>query len=48
MSQYQRDDIDDMADNYEMADAEDDMDGDFHGRGVGDSDSDDEEYGHLV
>ncbi|KAH7660290.1 WD40-like repeat containing protein [Dioscorea alata] len=47
MSQYQRDDIDDMADNYEMADAEDDMDGDFHGRGVGDSDSDDEEYGHL-
>ncbi|XP_008805522.1 uncharacterized WD repeat-containing protein C2A9.03-like [Phoenix dactylifera] len=45
MSRYQGDDVDEMAEDYEMGDAEDDMDEDFQGRVMGDSDSDDEEYG---
>ncbi|XP_042519403.1 uncharacterized protein LOC122093186 [Macadamia integrifolia] len=47
MSQHQGDDIDHMADDYEMADVDDEMDQEFRGRGVGDSDSDDDEYDHL-
>ncbi|XP_008794688.1 uncharacterized WD repeat-containing protein C2A9.03-like isoform X2 [Phoenix dactylifera] len=47
MSHYQEDDIDGMADEYEMADMDGDMDEEYHGRGMGDSDSDDEEYGQL-
>lgn len=48
MSQYQRDNADEMADDYEMGDAEEDMDEEYHGRGMGYSDSDDEEYGESV
>ncbi|XP_043702461.1 uncharacterized WD repeat-containing protein C2A9.03-like [Telopea speciosissima] len=47
MSQYQGDDIDYMADDYEMADVDDDMDQEFRGRGMGDSESDDDEYDQL-
>ncbi|OAY75061.1 putative WD repeat-containing protein [Ananas comosus] len=48
MSQYQRDNADEMADDYEMGDAEEDMDEEYHGRGMGYSDSDDEEYGESA
>uniref|UniRef100_A0A6V7QXG1 Uncharacterized protein n=1 Tax=Ananas comosus var. bracteatus TaxID=296719 RepID=A0A6V7QXG1_ANACO len=48
MSQYQRDNADEMADDYEMGDAEEDMDEEYHGRGMGYSDSDDEEYGESI
>lgn len=48
MSQYHRDNADEMADDYEMGDAEEDMDEEYHGRGMGYSDSDDEEYGESV
>ncbi|CAL9043736.1 uncharacterized WD repeat-containing protein C2A9.03-like isoform X1 [Musa acuminata AAA Group] len=44
MSRY-HEDVDEMADAYEMGDGEDDMDEELRGRGMGDSDSDDEEYG---
>ncbi|XP_010252904.1 PREDICTED: uncharacterized WD repeat-containing protein C2A9.03-like [Nelumbo nucifera] len=47
MSQYQGDDMEYMGDDYEMADVDDDMDQEFHGRGMGDSESDDDEYDHL-
>lgn len=48
MSRYQGDDVDEMAEDYEMGDAEDDMDEDFQGRVIGDSDSDDDEDGQSV
>ena len=48
MFRYQGDDVDEMAEDYEMGDVEDDMDEDFQGRGWWDSDSDDEEYGQFV
>lgn len=47
MSQFQGDEIDYMAEDYEMADVYDDIDEEFHGRGMGDSESDDE-YDHMV
>ncbi|KAK1272970.1 hypothetical protein QJS04_geneDACA007886 [Acorus gramineus] len=47
MSQYQEDEADYMADEYEMADMEDDLNEEFHGRGMGDSDSEEDEYGHA-
>ncbi|XP_010928198.1 uncharacterized WD repeat-containing protein C2A9.03 isoform X1 [Elaeis guineensis] len=47
MFRYQGDDVDEMAEDYEMGDVEDDMDEDFQGRGWWDSDSDDEEYGQF-
>lgn len=47
MSRY-HEDVDEMADAYEMGDGEDDMDEELRGRGMGDSDSDDEEYGQSV
>ncbi|KAL5972313.1 hypothetical protein ACLOJK_041566 [Asimina triloba] len=43
----QGDEIDYMADDYEMADVDDDIDEEFHGRGMGDSESDDDEYDNL-
>lgn len=47
MSQHQRDEMDHVADDYEMAEVDDDMY--FRGRVIGDSESDDEdEYDHLV
>ncbi|XP_077237462.1 putative WD repeat-containing protein C2A9.03 [Tasmannia lanceolata] len=42
MSRYQGDEIDYMADDYEMADVDDDMDEEFYGRVIGDSESDDD------
>ncbi|OVA01385.1 WD40 repeat [Macleaya cordata] len=47
MSQYQGDDMDYMADDYEMADVDDDMDEEFRGRGLGDSESEDDEDDQL-
>ncbi|KAK1311295.1 hypothetical protein QJS10_CPA08g01915 [Acorus calamus] len=47
MSQYQEDEADYMADDYEMADMEDDLNEEFHGREMGDSDSEEDEYGHA-
>ncbi|KAK1317721.1 hypothetical protein QJS10_CPA05g02144 [Acorus calamus] len=47
MSQFQEEDVDYMAEDYEMAEMEDDLDEEFHGRGMGDSDSDEDEYGHA-
>ncbi|XP_078440006.1 putative WD repeat-containing protein C2A9.03 [Wolffia australiana] len=44
MSQYHRDDMDDMAEDYEMAGVEGDMDDHFHDRFIEDSDSDIDEY----
>ncbi|RZS29053.1 hypothetical protein BHM03_00062720, partial [Ensete ventricosum] len=44
MSRY-HEDVDEMAEAYEMGDGEDDMDEELRGRGMGDSESDDEEYG---
>lgn len=43
MSHYRAEDIDRMADDYEMNDMDDDMDEEFRGRGMEDSDSDEEE-----
>lgn len=37
--------MDGMADDYEVGDLEDDMDEEFRGRGMGDSESEDDEYG---
>lgn len=48
MSHYPRDEIDDMAEDYEMAGVEDDIDDEPHGRFIGDSDSDGDEYIHGV
>lgn len=48
MSQYQGDEVDYMAEDYEMADVYDDIDEEFRGRGMGDSESDDDEYDHMV
>lgn len=48
MQHYRSDNMDEMAEDYEMGDVEDDMYEEFQGRGLGDSDSDDEEYGSLV
>ncbi|URE36966.1 WD repeat-containing protein C2A9.03 [Musa troglodytarum] len=47
MQHYRSDNMDEMAEDYEMGDVEDDMYEEFQGRGLGDSDSDDEEYGSL-
>ncbi|URE05020.1 WD repeat-containing protein C2A9.03 [Musa troglodytarum] len=47
MSRY-HEDVDEMADAYEMGDGEDDMDEELRGRGMGDSDSEDEEYGQSL
>ncbi|KAK9145354.1 hypothetical protein Sjap_005257 [Stephania japonica] len=41
------DDVDYMADDNEMADIVDEMEEEFHGRGIGESESDDDEYDHL-
>ncbi|CAA7395549.1 unnamed protein product [Spirodela intermedia] len=46
MSHYHRDEIDDMADDYEMAGVEDDIDDEPRGRFIGDSDSDGDEHIH--
>ncbi|GMY30731.1 uncharacterized WD repeat-containing protein C2A9.03-like [Fagus crenata] len=46
MSQYQGDDAEYMADEYEMEDVDDDMDDEFRGREMGGSESDVEEYEH--
>ncbi|CAA6659235.1 unnamed protein product [Spirodela intermedia] len=46
MSQYHRDEIDDMADDYEMAGVEDDIDDEPRGRFIEDSDSDGDEHIH--
>ncbi|PIA58267.1 hypothetical protein AQUCO_00500298v1 [Aquilegia coerulea] len=46
MAQYEVENVDYMADDYEMADVDDDMDEEFHGRGMGDSESEDDEYDH--
>lgn len=48
MSHHQGDDADYMADEYEMEDGDDDMDEEFRGRDTGGSDSDVDEYDHLV
>jgi hypothetical protein len=48
MSQYQADDAEYMADEYEMEDVDDDMDDEFRGREMGGSESDADEYDHLV
>lgn len=48
MSNYQEEDADEMPHDYDVDDLEDDIDGEFHDRGVEDSESDDEEYGQLV
>ena len=37
-----------MADDFEMEELDDEMDEEFHGQGLGDSDSDEEDHGHLV
>ncbi|KAK9152287.1 hypothetical protein Syun_010596 [Stephania yunnanensis] len=47
MAQYMEDDVDYMADDNEMADIDDEMEEEFHGRGIGASESDDDEYDHL-
>ncbi|XP_074576428.1 putative WD repeat-containing protein C2A9.03 [Curcuma longa] len=47
MPRYHFDDMDEMAEDYEMGDVEDDMYEEFQGRAMGYSDSDDEEYGPL-
>ncbi|MQM15207.1 hypothetical protein Taro_048149 [Colocasia esculenta] len=44
MSHYHGDDIDDMADDYEMADVEDEFDEEARGRAMGESESDEDEY----
>lgn len=48
MPRYHFDDMDEMAEDYEMGDVEDDMYEEFQGRAMGYSDSEDEEYGPLV
>ena len=48
MSHYHGDEIDDMAEDYEMAGVEDDIDDELHDRFFDDSDSDDSEYIHGV
>ncbi|KAK9145357.1 hypothetical protein Sjap_005260 [Stephania japonica] len=47
MAQYMEDDVDYMADDNEMANIDDEMEEEFHGRGIGESESDDDEYDHL-
>ncbi|KAG6470983.1 hypothetical protein ZIOFF_072072 [Zingiber officinale] len=47
MPRYHFDDMDEMAEDYEMGDVEDDMYEEFQGRAMGYSDSDDEEYDPL-
>ncbi|RZC81833.1 hypothetical protein C5167_044410 [Papaver somniferum] len=46
MSQY--DDMDYMGGDYEMDDVEDDMDEEFHGRGLGDSESNEDDDDQLA
>ena len=48
MSNQQGDDAEYMADDYEMEDVDDDMDEEFVGREMGGSDSDLDEYDHMV
>lgn len=44
----QGDDADYMADEYEMEDVDDDMEDEFHGREMGGSDSDVDEFDYMV
>lgn len=46
MSQYQADDAEYMADEYEMEDVDDEMDDEFRGRDMAGSESDVDEYDH--
>ena len=48
MSNQQGDDAEYMADEYEMEDVDDDMDEEFVGREMEGSDSDVDEYDHMV
>ena len=48
MSQYQGDDAEYMADEYEMEDVDDEMDDEFRGRDMAGSESDVDEYDHMV
>lgn len=48
MSHQPGDDAEYMADEYEMEDIDDDMDDEFHGRDMGGSDSDVDEYDYMV
>ncbi|KAK6934690.1 WD40 repeat [Dillenia turbinata] len=48
MSHYQADDADHMEDDYEMEDVDDDIDEEFRAREMAGSDSDVDEYDHLV
>lgn len=48
MPRYHFEDMDEMAEDYEMGDVEDEMYEEFQGSVMGYSDSDDEEYGLLV
>jgi hypothetical protein len=48
MSQYQADDAEYMADEYEMEDVDDEMDDEFRGREMGGSESDGDENDHSV
>ncbi|KAK7829297.1 putative wd repeat-containing protein c2a9.03 [Quercus suber] len=47
MSQYQGDDAEYMADEYEMEDVDDEMDDEFRGRDMAGSESDGDEYDHA-
>uniref|UniRef100_M1AGN8 WD-40 repeat family protein n=1 Tax=Solanum tuberosum TaxID=4113 RepID=M1AGN8_SOLTU len=48
MSHQQEDDADYMANEYDMEAMDDDMDDEFHGRDVGGSDSDADDYDYTV
>lgn len=48
MSNYQANDVEYMADEYDMEDIEDEMDNEFQGRDMAGSDSDVDEYDNPV
>lgn len=48
MSEYQGDDAEYMADEYEMEDVDEEMDDEFRGREMGGSESDVDEYDNSV
>lgn len=48
MSHQPGDEAEYMADEYEMEDIDDDMDDEFHGRDMGGSDSDVDEFDYMV
>lgn len=48
MSHQQGNEAEEMEEEYEMEDADDDMDDEFHVRDAGGSDSDMEEYEYMV